>query len=75
MQDIPQSILESINEHTKDGFVIFYTDKNGQPSYMPMTKSLNTLGGLLTYAKGVGMAWESNMVSNLMKHFQDGENV
>lgn len=75
MQDIPQHLLESINEHTKDGFVIFYTDKDGNSSYYPMTKSLTTLGGLLTYAKGVGTAWESNMVSNLSDFFRDGRDV
>ena len=45
----PDKLLDQINEHTTGGFVIFFTNKDGQPEYIPYTDNEVILRGLISY--------------------------
>jgi hypothetical protein len=63
--DFPQRLLEELDEHTSNGFVIFYTDKDGNSSFLPYTNGV-TLAGLLSHAKAASIAFESNLLQQMM---------
>jgi len=63
--DIPNRILQELNEHTSNGFIIFYTDKDGNSSFIPHCNGV-TLAGLLMHAKAAGVAFESGLLGQMM---------
>lgn len=69
-EDIPKEILERVNEFTNGGFIILYTDRDGNPSYTPYIKSATVLAGLLGYAKNLGIAWETSQLHKIINFFQ-----
>lgn len=65
--DIPQSVLEKLNEHTGGGFLLFYVNRNGETSYIPYADNQVVLRGLISYAQdivnGVRMAQQEDIVN------------
>lgn len=51
-------LLKTIDEQTEGGFVLFYTDGEGNAIYQPYTDSTAITAGLLLHAKAQAEALE-----------------
>lgn len=64
---IPRRLLEEMNEFTTGGFILFYTDSNGDSQYLPYVDNSTIGRGLMSFifdvSRGLRRA-ESNDIEN-----------
>lgn len=69
--DFPDALLRQLDEHTQNGFLLFYANPDGDPSYLPYSKSLSVVSGLLSHAKACAVAMESIMIQEMLESLSD----
>lgn len=46
---IPPALLSKLNEHTTGGFVLFFSDKNGNPDWIVVMDNSVMFRGMMSY--------------------------
>lgn len=71
MSDIPNQILEQLNEQTGGGFLLFYIDQNGDICYLPYCDSSAGMSGLMSHAKAISIAYENHILTQAIAGFNE----
>jgi hypothetical protein len=67
--DIPQSVLDKLNEHTGGGFILFYVNETGETTYLPYADNQAVLRGLISYAQDITQGVRAAQQENIIEFF------